>query len=47
MYFWDTSQNYEVFENDQKLLNTNIISLMGLNIIKMISPYANLVTPEN
>lgn len=47
IYFWDTSQNYEVFENDQKLLNTNIISLMGLNIIKMISPYANLVTPEN
>ena len=23
------------------------IILMGLNIIKMISPYANLVTPEN
>ena len=45
IYFWDISKNYDVFENDQKLFNTNIISLMGINIVKMISPYAYLENP--
>lgn len=49
IYFLDISKNYVFwkfsFNEYQKTLNENIIALMGLNVVKLLSPYANLMKP--
>lgn len=49
IYFLDISKNYVgwnfTFDEYHKALNENIIALMGLNVVKLLSPYANLMKP--
>ena len=48
-YFLDISKNYVnwdfSFDLYKKALDEHIIAYMGLNIIKLLSPYANLMKP--
>ena len=49
IYFLDISKNYVgwnfSFDEHNKILNENIVALMGLNVVKLMSPYANLMKP--